>query len=104
MTRIEQLKEFLETDPADVFIMYALALETLKINEQQTAIELLTKVITLSPDYVAAYYQLGQALEKINATDAANVYKQGIEAATRKKNNHARLELISALNLLNEEY
>ena len=104
MLRMQQLLEFLKDDPADVFTLYALALENININEQHTAIELLNKVITLNPEYVAAYYQLGQLLEKTNANQAAIIYKQGIEVATRTKNSHARSELSTAYsNLLNDD-
>lgn len=38
MLRMQQLLEFLKDDPADVFTLYALALENIKINEQHTAL------------------------------------------------------------------
>ncbi|MBK7854891.1 MAG: tetratricopeptide repeat protein [Bacteroidetes bacterium] len=81
-----------------------MALEHLKINQHHTAIQLLKKVITLNPDYVAAYYQLGQALEKTNTAEAAAAYKSSIETATRIKNNHAKAELMSAYNMLTNDY
>lgn len=104
MSRLEQLKEFLKTEPDDVFTLYALALEYIKINEHQTAIDFLRRVIGQNNDYVAAYYQLGQLLEKQNANEAADIYKAGIVVANKIKNMHARSELLSAYNLLTDEY
>jgi predicted Zn-dependent protease len=54
-----------------------------------------------APDYVPTWLMLGQALEGLGrGAEAAQAYRDGIAAATRQSNPHARGELEDALEQL----
>ena len=104
LTRIEQLKQMLETEPDDSFLNYALALEYGKSNELEKAIRLIEKIIERDKNYLGAYYQLGKYYELGNQVDAAiATYKQGIRIAIQQKNRKTQLELNEALLQLEDE-
>ena len=56
------------------------------------------ELITKFPDYVPTYLMAGDTLVALGKKDkAAEIYRQGIEVATRRGDQHARGELESAL-------
>ena len=97
MDRIAKLKEFLETNPEDSFLQHALALEYLKLGEEQEARNLFEELLTRDEDYVGSYYHLAQLLQRLNETDAAKTwYEKGLRKAKEKGDQHAYNELRSA--------
>jgi len=97
MERIDKLKAFLQATPKDNFLRHALALEYIKIEENQQARVLFEDILTESPDYIGSYYHLAKLLEKLEQTDLAiKWYEQGMEAAKKAKDNHAYNELQAA--------
>jgi tetratricopeptide (TPR) repeat protein len=58
-------------------------------------------LISQNPNYSAAYYHAGRALEKLGQIDDARaVYEQGMEATRRTGDAHTYAEIEQALNLL----
>ena len=58
-------------------------------------------LLAVNPNYPAAYYHGAQTLTKLGrAEEARALYRQGIEAATRIGDLHARSEMEAALSLL----
>ena len=100
-SRLETLQEFLAASPNDSFVRYGLAQEHLRQgNAAQAAVEF-RELLTRNPEYQAAYYHLGQALEKLSRLDdAREIYRQGIEVTGRLGDDHARSELQAVLDLL----
>ena len=97
MERIDKLQAFLQATPKDNFLRHALALEYIKIEENQQARVLFEEILTESPDYIGSYYHLAKLLEKLEQTDLAiKWYEQGMEAAKKAKDNHAYNELQAA--------
>lgn len=97
MDRIEKIKEFLKAHPSDNFLRHALALEYLKINEDEQAKGLFTAILAESPDYIGSYYHLAKLLEKLGETESAIAcYEKGMLAAKEAKDQHAYNELQSA--------
>lgn len=97
MTRIERIIEFLNQQPKDNFLRHALALEYIKIGEEQKAQDLFIAVLTDAPDYIGSYYHLAKCLERRNDKEAAiKWYEQGMVAAKEAKDNHAYSELQAA--------
>ena len=97
MDRINRIQEFLQANPKDNFLRHALALEYIKIGEDQQARELFTTLLTESPDYVGSYYHLAKLLEKLELTqEAITWYEKGMEAAKAAKDQHAYNELQAA--------
>ncbi|MCC6858029.1 MAG: tetratricopeptide repeat protein [Bryobacterales bacterium] len=99
--RLEALKSLVSQKPDDLFARYGLAMEYAKTGDWESALAEFRTLLERNPDYVAAYYQGGQALERLNRLEeAGGMYRQGIEAATRTGNLHARGEMQAALDVL----
>lgn len=101
--RIEQIKEFLKDDSNDSFLKYALALEYVRIEENDTAKDCFLKLIKEDENYLASYYQLGKLYESLNDLEnAVEIYEKGIKIAQKSENKKTLLELQEAYNMLME--
>ena len=97
MERMEKLKEFLKTNPADSFVQHALALEYVKAGDDTTARKLFEELLHREPGYVGSYYHFAKLLERNNARDEAiKWYEIGMEQAKKAGEMHAFGELRSA--------
>lgn len=97
MDRIEKLKELLSISPIDSFLRHALALEYVKLGNDQLARNIFEEVLKDDPGYIGSYYQLGKLLERNGETALAiQWYEKGMEAAKGKMDNRAFSELRSA--------
>lgn len=97
MDRIAKIKEFLISNPTDNFLRHALALEYVKLGNNQEARELFEAILTSSPQYIGSYYHLAKLLEKLDeTTDAINWYEKGMAVSKKLGDNHAYNELRSA--------
>ena len=98
MNRIEILKGFLNENANDSFSRYALALEYVKLGQNDEALREFETVRTNDPQYVATYYQLGQLYQKLGKThDAEKTFRTGITVAAKAGDEHTRSELEAAL-------
>ncbi|MGY4384202.1 tetratricopeptide (TPR) repeat protein [Pedobacter sp. UYP24] len=98
-TRLTKLLEFLESDPNDPFVLYALATEYNSGDHTAQAFEYYLKLVSEHPDYVGTYYHLGKLYEKNGKTDdAISTYKLGMSVAKNKRDMHAFSELQGAFN------
>jgi tetratricopeptide (TPR) repeat protein len=99
--RMEILKGMLEQNPRDSFARYGLAMEYAINGELETAVVEFRALLEFNPDYAAAYYHGGQALEKLGRLDEARqTYQRGIEVTSRTGDQHTRGELQAAIDLL----
>ena len=95
--RIEKLKEFLAANPADSFVQHALALEYIKLGDDEKGRVLFEKILSREPGYIGSYYHLAKLLERNDKiTDAIKVYTKGMEEAKMAGDNHAFGELKGA--------
>jgi tetratricopeptide (TPR) repeat protein len=91
----------LEQDPRNGFARYGLAMEHVNRGEYDDAMQEFDALLTADPDYVAAYYHAGRALEKLDRIDdARTMYENGIAVARRKGDQHALSELQAALDMV----
>ena len=98
-TRLNKLLEFLESEPNDPFVLYALATEYNTQKDTEKALSYYLKLVDEHPDYVGTYYHLGKLYERIQeAEKAIAIYKQGMTASRKKGDNHAYSELQGAYN------
>ena len=103
MNKIDQLKEFLKATPNDSFLQHALALELVKMGNDEEGKLLFENILLNEPAYVGSYYHLGKLLERINENQAAiTVYQTGMKEAKLVKDNHSYNELQAALEDLEE--
>ncbi|MEO8794881.1 MAG: tetratricopeptide repeat protein [Daejeonella sp.] len=97
--RLQKLLDFIQNEPNDPFLKYALATEYLNANEPDKALEYYEDLITNHPDYVGTYYHLGklyEALERKN--DAIKTYQDGMTVARTSRDMHAFSELQAVYN------
>jgi len=100
-TRLEALKNMVTQNPSDSFLRYGLAMEYRNAGDLEAAISEFRSLIASNPDYAAAYQHGAQVLTHLGRTEEARaLYREGIEAAARKGNRHARDEMQAALDLL----
>jgi Tfp pilus assembly protein PilF len=101
MERIEKLKEFLKVNPQDSFVQHAMALEYIKMGNDEDARVLFEQILNREPGYIGSYYHLAKLLERNNRTEEAiKVYEKGMEEAKKAGENHAYGELKGALDEL----
>ena len=97
MNRIEKLQELLQKMPHDNFLRHALALEYIKLGNDNDAKILFEAILNKSPNYVGSYYHLGKLLERQGETTAAvDWYEKGLQQAKAANDNHAYNELLAA--------
>ena len=97
MSRIDQIRQFLQDSPNDSFLRYALAQELQKQGDIEAAKEAYLWLTENQPSYVATYYHLGKLLIALGEKEAALAcYNLGIEHAKAAKELHALSELQSA--------
>lgn len=99
MDRIATFKSFIARAPDDPFPRYGLAMEYRSRGDLATAWTAFSELLEQFPDYVATYLMAGGTLSALGRRDeAADIYRRGIEVATRRGDPHARGELETALN------
>jgi tetratricopeptide (TPR) repeat protein len=97
MSRIDQIRQFLQDSPNDSFLRYALAQELQKQGDVEAAKEAYLWLTDNQPSYVATYYHLGKLLIAQGEKEAALTwFNLGIEHAKAAKELHALSELQSA--------
>jgi tetratricopeptide (TPR) repeat protein len=101
MKRLEILKTMVAQNPADSFSRYGLAMEYANSGSLEQAVAEYESLLSLNPDYAAAYYHGGQALEKLGRIEEARrMYGRGLEATRRTGDAHTNSELQAALDIL----
>lgn len=102
--RIEKLKDMLQENPADPFLIYALATE-FKTQAPDKALTYFEKLLNDHEDYAAAYYHAAQlylSFEKI--TEAEAVFKKGLKVLESADEPLLLRELRSAYEQFEFEY
>ena len=100
-TRMDILKTMVAQNPKDSFSRYGLAMEYRNGGDLEQAVREFRDLIAVNPDYAYAYFHAGQTLERMGKLEeAAEMYRAGIESASRTGDQHAKGELEGALDLL----
>ena len=103
MNRIEKLLEFMKTSDKDSFLQHALALEYIKVEQDEEARKLFNEILLREPTYVGSYYHLGKLLERAGEMDKAiRVYERGMYEAKKAGDTHSYNELQGAKEDLEE--
>ena len=102
--RLQSLTTLLAGSPGDAFLIFAIAKEHEKLQNDAAALQYYEQLRRDSPDYVGLYYHLGKLLERLQNPEAAlAAYDQGIAVAQKLGNRHAWGELREARLALAEE-
>lgn len=97
-SRLTQLFALLSEQPQEVFLNYAIASEYKKMQNWAQAVLWFEKTLQLEPSYLAAYYQMAEALEASNQREAAKrAYEIGITYAQAAKDLKSISEFKNAL-------
>jgi tetratricopeptide (TPR) repeat protein len=101
MNRLETLREMLSQDPGNTFARYGIAMEFANQGRLEEAVAEYRALLERDPNYAAAYYHGGQALERLGQTgEARDWYERGIQVTGRTGDAHTQSELQAALDLL----
>jgi predicted Zn-dependent protease len=99
MDRIAMMKDILSQNPRDSFARYGLAMEYANSGKLPEALDEFETLLKEHPDYTAGYFMAAQTLSKANRSDEAKkMLQQGIAAAQRTGNEHARSEMEGMLS------
>ena len=100
-TRLELLQEMATQDPQNEFTRYGLAQEYANSGRLEEAIAEFSRLLEANPDYAAAYFHGGRALESLDRLEEARqMYQRGVEVCGRTGNQHAGSEMQAALDEL----
>jgi predicted Zn-dependent protease len=98
-SRRQMLEEFVAQKPDDAFSRYGLAVECMNSGDSAAADQHFSALLKRNPGYVPAYLMYGQLLAReLRRDDARRVLANGIDAATKAGNQHARSEMEAMLN------
>jgi predicted Zn-dependent protease len=96
--RADAIRKILESSPNDPFVRYGLAMEHKTRGELAQAWTVFSELLAEFPDYMPTYLMAGGTLVGLGRrAEAADIYRTGIEVASRRGDQHARGELESAL-------
>jgi predicted Zn-dependent protease len=94
MDRTRALAEILAQDPNNVLARYGLAMEYANSGQTDRALEEFGALLSINPDYPAAYFMSAQTLVKANRQEEARkMLVNGIAAAERNRDSHAASEM-----------
>ena len=97
MDRITRILEMLKQEEHDSFLQHALALEYIKVGNDNEAKKLFDTILSREPAYLGSYYHLGKLLERSGTLEEAmHVYEKGMEIAKAANDSHAYNELQAA--------
>lgn len=97
-TRRQMLEEFVTKKPGDAFSRYGLAMECMNGGDAAAAEDHFRALLERTPDYVPAYLMYAQMLARdARSAEAKRVLLNGITAAIKKGDQHARGELEALL-------
>ncbi len=98
MAKIDQIRKMLASDPDDLLLNYALAMELLNAGEADESLARFDRVIQIDPAYSAAHMQKAKALIDLGRRDEARtVLEKGITAAEQRGDLHARDKMAELL-------
>jgi len=96
--RMTQLEAMLADEPNDAELRYFLAMEHISAGDEAAGLEMLRK-LTATANYVPAFLQAGQLLNRLDhVSEACAVLRKGIEAARIQRNDHALGEMQGLLD------
>ncbi|MBI2678498.1 MAG: tetratricopeptide repeat protein [Candidatus Koribacter versatilis] len=95
------LQEFLAENPNDAFARYGLAMEYSNAGDTEAALREFAALLSANPDYTAGYFMAAQALARAGRnSEAKQRLQEGIAAAERTGNQHAKSEMSAMLEEL----
>lgn len=99
--RMRKLLGMIEKDAGDPFLLFAVGMEHKKLGQTAEAVEWFRKTLAKDPGYCVAYHQAALAYEDAGEMDRAKqLYREGIDVARKKGDDHAAGEMEAALSMI----
>ncbi len=87
----------LADQPGDNFLQHALALEQIKMGNDEEARILFSSILQKDPSYIGSYYHLAKLLERTgDEAGAIKIYEKGMAESKKAGDDHAFGELRGA--------
>ncbi len=103
-SRLEELQKMLTDDPNDIFVHYAVGLELFKNGSVDDAIRNMKNLIAAHPNYIPAYFRLGQwHAEQDDIIEAKEILLTALDLSKKQNDTKAGQE-IRELLLFIEDY
>ncbi len=97
-TRREKILGMLQSEPRDVFLRYALAMELESAGEHQGALDLHLELTKENPPHVASFFRSAQILAAEDQIESSRSFlRDGIEAARNAGDLHSAAEMSEML-------
>jgi tetratricopeptide (TPR) repeat protein len=94
MPSIQQLQRLLAADPADTFVLYAMAIELAKVGKHEEALAFFDRCIAADKLYCYAYFHKGRSLEALGRRDdLQTTLTAGVQAAREAGDGKALSEI-----------
>jgi tetratricopeptide (TPR) repeat protein len=101
MPSLDELRRLLRADPADPFVLYAIAQEHAKRREWAPALEFYDRCLAADPAYCYAYFHKARALaDSGDPPGALATLRAGLQASRRAGDPHAASEIQALLDEL----
>ncbi len=101
VSRRERLETMLGQEPNDAFLHFGLAMELVKEQRLEEAVQHFDRAAAIDPNYVAAHYHKGHALMTAGRVDEARrVLSEGMRIAEAAGEGHAASEMQALLEQL----
>ncbi|MBT8189357.1 MAG: hypothetical protein KJO29_02920, partial [Bacteroidia bacterium] len=95
--RLEKLLQFLQDQPDDAFLLFAVGKEYEQQDQFDKALEKYLFLRETQPEYIGLYYHLAKLYEKLDENILAmQTYNEGIQMAKKQADFHALSELNNA--------
>lgn len=102
--KIAFFEDFLTKKPQDDFARYALGMEYTKAERFDDALATYETLIAQNANYSAGYMQSALLLQRLGRLpEAVERMREGVAAATRAKDNHARREMQGFLDDMEQQ-
>lgn len=102
-SRVDMILSMLEKEPDDLFLNYSLGLEHVAHKSFDLAEASFKKTLSIQPDYVPVFYQLGKLFELQGKNEEAlNHFRSGLTHAQQQKNKKAVNEFGEAIFMLED--
>lgn len=102
-SRLNQLFVLLTDSPDDLFLLYAIALEYIALNQRDDAEKYFLKILATDANYLPVYYQIVEFYQPVNPEKAIEYCKKGIKLAMQTGKHKTQSELRALLEQLEDE-
>ena len=103
MSRRAEIEKMLESEPGDLFLQYALAMEWESEGEVEKSADIHRQLMQRQPPHVPSFFRVGQQLARQGDADGSRaVLRAGIETARSQGDHHAAAEMSELLQQLGE--